>query len=117
MYGEDADYGWRLNRAGFKVVFVPDASVAHMGSYSGNKRWGAIAMVRRQLALHELLRKWYSPYHAWAYRLGITLVLGSRLVWVGIRRVLWRATRGESDFPVTLLLLRCNLGLLVDEEI
>ena len=112
MYGEDADYGWRLNQAGFKVVFVPDSSVVHLGSYSGNKRWGPMAMVRRQLALHELLRKWYSPYHVWGYRLGMTSVLVGRIFSAVIKKVLRRSMKEESDLALTLLLLRCNLGLL-----
>jgi hypothetical protein len=112
MYGEDADYGWRLNKAGFKVGFVPDSSVIHLEGYSGRKRWGAMAMVRRQLALHELLRKWYSPYHVWVYRLGISAMLVSRLVWGGIRKMIQRGMREDADFELSVLLLRCNLGLL-----
>jgi len=73
MYGEDADYGWRLKRAGFTVVFIPDASVTHFRSYSGNRRWGVtIAAVRRQLALYKLLRKWYSPVYVLGFRVAFT---------------------------------------------
>jgi len=117
MYGEDTDYGYRLNRACFKVVFIPNANVVHLGGYSGNKRWSAMAIVRRQLALHELLCKWYSRYYAWVYRLGITIVLAGRLTWAGARKTLWRRTAKDFNFALTVLLLRCSVGLLSDEEI
>ena len=116
MYGEDADYGWRLNRAGFHVVFVPDATVLHLGGYSGDRRWDVMALVRRQLALHRLLRKWYSRQYVWAYRLGMVGVLLGRLAWTGVGKVLGRRD-WEPEIGPTVLLLRSSLGLLRDEEI
>lgn len=119
MYGEDADYGWRLKRAGFTVVFLPDASATHALSSSGNKRWGAMAVVRRQLALYELLHKWYSPCHVLGYRLGMGVMLVGQLTWAVIEKTFWQRTGQDfaSDFASTVLLLRCSLGLIADDEI
>ena len=38
MYGEDLDWCYRARRAGWKVVYYPEARVAHYKSQSSNKR-------------------------------------------------------------------------------
>lgn len=114
MYGEDADYGWRLNRARFHVTFLPDASVMHARSTSGNKRWGVKAVVKRQFAMHILLRKWYSPYHVLGYRIAMTILQVTRLVRGTIEKVIWK--KSSADIALNALLIRCNLGLIADDE-
>lgn len=37
-YGEELDFCWRLNLAGYKVVFVPDSVIYHLGSASWGKK-------------------------------------------------------------------------------
>lgn len=114
MYGEDADYCWRLNRAGFAVTFLPDASVIHARSTSGNKRWGVKAVVKRQFAIHTLLRKWYSPYHVLGYRVAMAILQATRLIRVVIEKAIWK--RSSTDAALSTLLIRCSLGLITDDE-
>ena len=110
MYGEDADYGWRLKQAGFDVLYTPDASVSHASGFSGNRRWGAMAVVKRQFALHQLLRKWYSPPHVVAFRAASVVLIGGQLVLAFVDRLRGRA--GARDVDTTAALLKSNMGLL-----
>jgi GT2 family glycosyltransferase len=41
MYGEDLDWCWRANDAGWEVWFAPDAVVRHVGNASGAQRYAA----------------------------------------------------------------------------
>ncbi len=37
-YGEELDLCWRLNLAGYKIIFVPDSVIYHLGSASWGKK-------------------------------------------------------------------------------
>lgn len=39
MYGEDVEWCVRINRNGWKTVFVPDAEVVHLGGQSSEQAW------------------------------------------------------------------------------
>jgi GT2 family glycosyltransferase len=39
MYGEDIEWSDRINQKGWKIVFVPDASVVHQGGKSAEQAW------------------------------------------------------------------------------
>ena len=41
MYGEDVEWCARINRNGWKTVFVPDAEVIHLGGKSSEQAWKA----------------------------------------------------------------------------
>jgi N-acetylglucosaminyl-diphospho-decaprenol L-rhamnosyltransferase len=59
MYGEDLDWCWRAQEAGWCIALAPEAVVRHVGNASGEKRFGttreqvairnATAVVRRRL--------------------------------------------------------------------
>lgn len=46
IYGDEADLQYRLNKAGWKVVFLPDSSIIHFGGRSMD-RWKRRKMVYR----------------------------------------------------------------------
>lgn len=46
IYGDEADLQYRLNKAGWKVVFLPNSSIIHFGGRSMN-RWKRRKMVYR----------------------------------------------------------------------
>lgn len=39
MYGEDVEWCARINRKGWKIVFVPEASIVHFGGKSSEQAW------------------------------------------------------------------------------
>lgn len=55
MYGEEADWCYRIRRAGWKVVYYPDAEIVHHGGQSTRQRPGPMlrAMARSQLRFLE----------------------------------------------------------------
>jgi GT2 family glycosyltransferase len=110
MYGEDTDFGWRLKRAGLGLVFLPDVDVVHIESFSGNQRWGRQALVKRQLGMHTVLRKYYSSYYVLAYRALMILLQTARLARLGIRAAAGRPSETlEIERQITSLMLRVNL--------
>lgn len=49
MYGEDCEYNLRIYRAGWKLVFSPDAEVIHKGGQSSFVRWGNKEKIKMQV--------------------------------------------------------------------
>lgn len=48
MYGEDNEWCFRINRAGWRLVFEPAAVVKHLGEASSLKRWTPLEKLRVQ---------------------------------------------------------------------
>ena len=49
MYGEDNEWCWRINRAGWRLVFEPTGEVIHRSGQSSTKRWSKEEKIRIQL--------------------------------------------------------------------
>ena len=48
MYGEDNEWCSRIRRAGWRLVFVPESVVMHLGAASSLKRWDSLEKLRVQ---------------------------------------------------------------------
>ena len=48
MYGEDNEWCLRIRRAGWRLIFVPEAVVKHLGAASSLKRWDSLEKLRVQ---------------------------------------------------------------------
>jgi GT2 family glycosyltransferase len=48
MYGEDNEWCSRIRRAGWRLLFVPEAVVTHLGAASSLKRWDSLEKLRVQ---------------------------------------------------------------------
>jgi hypothetical protein len=57
MYGEDVEWCARMNRNGWKTVFVPDAEVIHLGGKSSEQAWEASETTLRKDAADVLVQK------------------------------------------------------------
>jgi N-acetylglucosaminyl-diphospho-decaprenol L-rhamnosyltransferase len=57
MYGEDHDWCWRITRAGWLLVFEPDAVVIHRSGGSSLQRWTNLEKIRVQLDAHYVFQK------------------------------------------------------------
>ena len=57
MYGEDWDWCWRITRAGWLLVFEPDAVVIHRSGWSSLQRWTNLEKIRVQLDAHYVFQK------------------------------------------------------------
>ena len=92
MYGEDVEWCVRINRSGWKTVFVPDAEIIHLGGKSSEQAWRAGETTLRKDSAEILAEK---------KSLSRTVVAANSLTRAGIyslaylRRIL---IRQERDF-------------------
>ncbi|MFN2532382.1 MAG: glycosyltransferase family 2 protein [Pyrinomonadaceae bacterium] len=61
MYGEDNEWCARMVRAGWQLVFQPEAVVIHHGAQSSLKRWNNLEKLRVQLESDYLLQQCSLP--------------------------------------------------------
>lgn len=83
MYGEDTLLGWRLARAGKKLLRLDDAFVRHDGA--GSSRRGQMFYEYHVARAHVLLAT-----KTWCYPLEIPVLLACKCVGLGLR-ALWRS--------------------------
>ena len=57
MYGEDHEWCLRIKRAGWSLVFEPDAVVVHQGGWSSLQRWTDLEKIKVQLESHYMFQK------------------------------------------------------------
>ena len=57
MYGEDHDWCLRMTRAGWLLMFQPEATVVHRGGWSSLQRWSDLEKIRAQLEAHYVFQK------------------------------------------------------------
>ena len=57
MYGEDHDWCLRITRAGWLLMFEPEAVVIHQGGCSSLQRWTNLEKIRVQLEAHYRFQK------------------------------------------------------------
>ena len=57
MYGEDLDWCYRFNQAGYEVVYFPKVSIWHYKGASSNKRRSPVMIREFHKAMHIFVRK------------------------------------------------------------
>lgn len=79
MYAEEIDWCYRMNKAGWAVVFTPEAEIIHIGGQSSNR----IVDKRITLLYKGQYRFYQRNYQRWKYvalRLIVTIVAIPRIV-------------------------------------
>lgn len=99
MYLEDVDLAWRMQRAGWRTLFVPEARVYHHLSATGGGRIASYYVGRNTVLLH---RRYLKP-RQWLRALP------------GHARVVWRALRAWRGEAARARLLGIWHGLLGKE--
>lgn len=64
MYFEDVDLGYRLNKRGWKSVYVPTASIIHSGAHSTATESVRMSQAHHDSAYRYLSKKYSAPYLA-----------------------------------------------------
>ena len=95
MYGEDNEWCLRILRAGWNMVFQPDAVILHHGAQSSLQRWTNLEKLRVQLEASYLFQQ-----HSLPRRRLITNQLASYVTASG--QHLWRRLRGIKAPDVKL---------------
>lgn len=79
MYFEDVDLGYRLGKAGWRNVLVPDATVEHEGGHS-TRHHSARMIAAHHASARLWIRKRYSGWRWWPVRLIVEAGLALRQV-------------------------------------
>jgi len=95
MYGEDNEWCLRILRAGWQMVFQPDAVILHHGAQSSLQRWTSLEKLSVQLEASYLFQQ-----HSLPRRRLITNQLASYVTASG--QHLWRRLRGIQAPDVKL---------------
>ena len=87
MYLEDVDLAWRMQKAGWKTVFAPQARVYHHLSATGGGRIASYYVGRNLILLH----RWHLTRADWRAQGRAILAGHIKIVWDALR-----AWRGEA---------------------
>lgn len=102
MYGEEMDWCYRARRAGWRVAYLPEPAVVHVGGASSRPVAGRM-FVENLKGRVRFLRKHRGPLADWT---GRTLIATSVLLRFGLREAQALAVRASGRPPGEGLLLR-----------
>lgn len=94
MYVEDLDLCWRAHRAGWRVVFVPDAVVTHLQGLSTARRPYRMLLAHHRSAFHFARRSAEGPSKALLP--GVAVLLAARLAVAWFRQFLGTVSKKEA---------------------
>jgi GT2 family glycosyltransferase len=114
MYGEDADFCFKLRRSGYRVYYEPGTSMIHHGGSSSRQAKGNFSNVMLRESIYRFLECNRGPTSAYAYRAAIALLSVFRLLLIlilfpgGGRKIV---RHGSGSLQKWLSILRWGLGL------
>lgn len=86
MYGEDNEWCLRITRAGWRLVFEPEAVVIHQGGHASLQRWTDVQKLRLQTKAYlEFLHRAVPRHKVVANLIASTGLLTIQRMWRGIR--------------------------------
>ena len=95
MYSEDTEWCWRITKAGWKLMLVPDAVLLHHGAQSSMKRWSSRERLQVRLEAnynfeHTALPRWRVAANQLAnYLVVCTQIAGRKLVGISAPELYW----------------------------
>lgn len=95
MYSEDTEWCWRITKANWKLVFVPEAIVLHHGAQSSMKRWSARERLKVRLEAgynfeHTVLPRWrVAANQLTNYLVVCAQIAGRKLIGVRVPELDW----------------------------
>ena len=83
MYSEDTEWCWRITRANWRLLFVPEATLLHHGAQSSGKRWTPADQIRVRLRAgfnfeHQVLPRWRLAANQLANYIVVTVQITGR---------------------------------------
>jgi GT2 family glycosyltransferase len=79
MYGEDADFCFKVRQAGYRVYYVPDTNMIHHGGTSSKQAKNNFSNVMLRESIYRFLKSNHSCIGAYTYRIAIVLASVVRL--------------------------------------
>lgn len=88
MYGEDNEWCLRMTRAGWSLMFQPEAIIFHHGAQSSLQRWSNLEKLRTQLEASYLFQRHSLPRYRLATNMLANCVTASgQHLWRRLRRI------------------------------
>lgn len=118
MYSEDTDWCWRFHRAGWKVMYAPDATIRHLGRCSSSQAAAEMHLLERR-SLLMFLEKKSGKLARWVANLMFCVASMARLAVVGVQRLVGgrAAESARQQWALSLAALRFHfLGRLPGPE-
>jgi len=110
MYAEDNEWCLRMTRAGWHVVFEPDATVVHCAAHFSLQRWGRDERLRVRLRSHLDFQRYCLPRtHMIANVVAGCAVMGLQRIWRALRR------RRADDVAIVFEMYSADLRRAVRE--
>jgi GT2 family glycosyltransferase len=110
MYGEEAEWCFRIRRAGWQILYFPGTRIVHHGGQSARQTPDAmvLAMTRSQLRLFRMVRGWPAAYAA------NLLMLARDLTRLPLWAVMsWLGGKGDPDLTRQLRPAALRVPLLL----
>jgi len=92
-YQEDSDYCLRARKAGWKVMYVPIASIVHYGGEGGSKAQPANSILEWHRSYYRYYRKHFAREYCLLFNWFFYLMMGAKLMWALIRNLFRRVNR------------------------
>ena len=95
MYSEDTEWCWRITKANWKLMFVPEAVLLHHGAQSSIKRWSSRERLKVRLEAnfnfeHMVLPGWrVAANQLTNYLIVCTQIAGRKLLGVNAPELYW----------------------------
>ena len=95
MYSEDTEWCWRITKAKWKLVFVPEAVLLHHGAQSSMKRWSSQERLKVRLEAgydfeHTVLPRWrVAANQLTNYLVVCAQIAGRKLIGVSVPELYW----------------------------
>lgn len=87
MYAEEVDWQWRIHKAGWRILCVPDAHVVHLGGQSTG-----------QVAARSIINLWQSRLYLYQKHYSkLKLSLAKGLIALGMTRKIQQTSSDESN--------------------
>lgn len=95
MYSEDTEWCWRMTKANWTLMFVPEAVVLHHGAQSSMKRWSSQERLKVRLEAnfnfeHSVLPRWrVAANQLTNYMVVCAQIAGRKLMGVSVPELYW----------------------------
>jgi len=112
MYSEDLDLCYRVRKAGFGCLYVPDAQIVHHGGGSSNVAPGMFSTVMIRQSVFRFMTYHRGRVSAWGYRvvMGISSLIRLPLIAV-VNAVSGKKIYSGASFRKWIFILRWSVGL------
>jgi len=111
MYSEETDWCFRIKRAGWKVYYLANAEITHLGGGSAS-RTSPVQLIRLYESKIRFFRQHYGVASASLLRHGLVIANVAGLARHGMRWLLWANGRAEISrrLGAQWKLIRCLVG-------